>query len=176
MSALALEFLIHTAARSGEVRFAVWKEFDMEEKIWTLPPARMKSFREHCIPLSDRASEILTALYELRTCNYVFPGRLTKGPLSTTALAAQLSRVNADAVDYTVHGFRSSFKDWASEVTHFPNELSEAALAHLTGDAAERAYRRNDVLEKRREMMNAWSRHLNGQLSDNVVPLVRVGT
>ena len=91
-------------------------------------------------------------------------------------MTALLSRMNTDAVDYTVHGFRSAFKDWATEATHFANELSEAALAHLTGDAVERAYRRSDVLEKRREMMNAWSRHLTGQLSDNVVPLVRVGS
>jgi integrase len=164
----ALEFAILTAARSGEVFGALWDEFDLEACIWTVPAARMKAAREHRVPLSARAVEILQEMKQNRLSEFVFPGVKSRRPLSTMALEMVLRRMK---VDVTVHGFRSAFRDWAGETTHFPREVAEAALAHLVGDAVERAYRRGDALKKRRELMDAWAGFLEQQSRSNVVPL-----
>ena len=160
IAARALEFAILTAARSGEVFGASWKEFDLEARVWTVPAARMKAGREHRVPLSARAVEILRGMEQQRLSELVFPGTKPGRPLSVMALEMVLRRMK---VDVTVHGFRSAFRDWAGERTHFPREVAEAALAHLVGDAVERAYRRGDALEKRRELMDAWAQFVEQQ-------------
>jgi integrase len=123
-------------------------------RLWTVPADRMKGGREHRVPLSDRAVAILTAMLALQSSEFVFPGTKAGRPLSVMALEMVLRRAKIDA---TVHGFRSSFRDWTGERTAFPRELAEAALAHLVGDEVERAYRRGDALEKRRALMAAWA-------------------
>ena len=167
IAALALEFTILTAARSGEVRGAKWGELDLEQAIWTVPAARMKAGREHRVPLVPRAVEIIQTVAKLPHDAFISSGQRRGSPLSDMTLAAVLKRMKVPA---TVHGFRSSFKDWANETTSFPNELSEAALAHVTGDKVERAYRRGDALGRRRELMLAWAQYLDAQ-ADNVLPL-----
>jgi integrase len=164
----ALEFAILTAARSGEVFGALWEEFDLEARVWTVPAIRMKAGREHRVPLSARAVEILRQMEQNRLSALVFPGTKPGRPLSVMALEMVLRRMK---LDFTVHGFRSAFRDWAGERTHFPREVAEAALAHLVGDAVERAYRRGDALEKRRKLMDAWSNFLEQQARNNVVLL-----
>jgi integrase len=154
--ARALEFTILTAARSGEVLGARWDEVKFHVALWTVPAARTKGGREHRIPLSRRAIEILEEMQELRRSEFVFPGVKSCKPMSVTTMADQLRRLKVDA---TVHGFRSAFRDWAGERTSFPREVAEAALAHLVGDEVERAYRRGDALEKRRQIMNEWESH-----------------
>ena len=154
VAALALEFLILTAARTGEVLGAKWPEFDLECGIWTVPANRMKASRQHRVPLARRALTILANMQEPRISDFVFPGRDPDQPLSNMALQMVLRRMKVEAV--TVHGFRSSFRDWAGESTHFAREVAEAALAHSIGDETERAYRRGDALEKRRKLMEAW--------------------
>lgn len=156
LAALALEFTILTAARSGEVLGARRKEFDLKERIWTVPASRMKGGQEHRVPLSDRALEIATAIGE---GDFVFPGERRGRPLSPNALNNILSRMEVDA---TVHGFRSSFRDFAGNETHFPREVCEAALAHVIENKAEAAYRRGDALDKRRELMRTWADYCLG--------------
>jgi integrase len=168
MAPRALEFAILTAARSGEVFGASWDEFDLEAGVWIVPAARMKAGRVHRVPLSGRAIEILREMEQKRLSKLVFPGTKPGRPLSVMALEMVLRRMK---VDVTVHGFRSAFRDWAGERTHFPREVAEAALAHLVGDAVERAYRRGDALEKRRELMGAWANFLEQQPHSNVVHL-----
>ena len=172
IGARALEFAILTAARSGEVRGALWAEFNLEAKLWTVPPARMKTGREHRVPLSDRVIRILReAGSSVRNKDaLVFPG-LTGRPMSDMTLSAVLRRMNVDA---TAHGFRSSFRDWAGDQTKFQREVIEAALAHVIGDKAEQAYRRGDALEKRRAIMIAWSRYLEAAPA-NVAVLRQAG-
>ena len=165
IAALAIEFLILTAARSGEVRGATPGELDLKAKIWIVPAARMKAGRE---PMVARAVEIVETMAELPESGFVFPGQKANTPLSDMSLSAVLRRMK---LPVTIHGFRSSFKDWASEATSYPNELSEAALAHITGDKVERAYRRGDALERRRELMEAWARFLTADAAGNVVPM-----
>jgi integrase len=154
-AARALEFLILTAARSGEVLGARWGEFSLERAVWTVPAARMKAGREHRVPLSRRAATILQQMTALRGAegDMVFPGRGGR-PLSNMSMEMLLRRMKVGNV--TVHGFRSSFRDWAAEETPFAREIAEAALAHNVGDATERAYRRGDALERRRELMQSW--------------------
>ena len=156
-SAYALEFLILTAARTGEVTGARWREIDLKQAIWTVPADRMKAGREHRVPLSDRALEILRLVEELRTTpdDFVFPGATQGKGLSQMAMAMMLRQCGRG--DVTVHGFRSAFRDWAAEETSTPREIAEAALAHAVGDATERAYRRGDALAKRRVLMDQWS-------------------
>ena len=155
MSARALEFLILTAARSGEVLEATWDEFDLDAGLWTVPAARMKAGKEHRVPLSKPALAIVKALHEVRISDYVFPGHAKGRPLSNMAFAMLLKRMKAD--QYTPHGFRSAFRDWAGDATSFPRDVAEQALAHRVGDATERAYRRADALDKRRKLMTAWA-------------------
>lgn len=160
VSARALEFLILTAARSGEVRGARWSEFDLQKQIWTVPAERMKAGKEHRVPLTSEAIAIVNRLKPLSNGVHdglVFPGMKGK-PLSDMSLSAVLRRMNIPTSKASVHGFRSSFRDWAGEASTFPRELAEAALAHAVGDAVERAYRRGDALEKRRRMMEVWAK------------------
>jgi integrase len=168
MAAAALEFCILTAARSGEVYGARWEEVDFANKLWTVPAARMKAAREHRVPLSNRAVEILQVLYATRTDDFVFPGQKANSPLSGMAMEMVLRRMNLDGV--TVHGFRSAFRDWAGNETDFARELAEAALAHVIGDKAEQAYRRGDALEKRRTLMDAWATWCEPKADDPSTP------
>jgi integrase len=157
-SALCLRFLILTATRSSEARGATWAEIDLAAKVWAIPGSRMKAKQEHRVPLSDAAVAILTALQALkrRPDGLVFPGGRIGSPLSDVALSKALRAV-ADGV--TVHGMRSTFRDWCAESTNFPREIAEAALAHSNRDKVEAAYSRTDHLEKRRQLMQAWARH-----------------
>lgn len=174
VAALALEFLILNANRSGEVLGARWPEIDRKEKVWTVPAERMKAGVEHRIPLTARTLEILNAAEKVRTSDFVFPGQRRGRPLSSSALEMLLRRMKAGEV--TTHGFRSSFRDWVGEETAFPRDLAEMALAHSVGDATERAYRRGDALEKRRKLMEAWAGFLAGGASDRkVVPMRATG-
>lgn len=156
VGARALEFLILTAARSGEVRGATWAEFDLDNALWTVPKERMKAGKEHRVPLSVRAVKLVKEQEALRHCDYVF-GSPRGGQLSDMTLSAVLRRMEVDAVP---HGFRSTFRDWSSEVSDFPNEVAEMALAHVIPSRVEAAYRRGDLLDKRREMMDAWAKYV----------------
>jgi integrase len=160
VSSMALRFAILTAARTGETIGAVWDEFDLEAKQWTRPAERMKGDREHKAPLSDAALAIVEAMKKVRTSKYVFPGWREKQPLSDMAMLECLRGLRPG---FTVHGFRSSFKDWAGEQTTFPDFLSEMALAHIEGDKARAAYARSDLLERRRELMEAWADYACGK-------------
>jgi integrase len=171
IGALALEFTILTAVRSGEARGAAWDEMDLDAKVWTIPAKRMKAEKPHRVPLSDRAVEIARGMKEQAINGLVFPGQRSGRPLSDMTLAKALK--TAGASEFTVHGFRSSFRDWVSEETHFQREVAEAALAHSVGDAVERAYRRGDALAKRREMMDAWTSFCLAKGGENVVPIKR---
>ena len=163
ISARALEFLILTATRSGEVRQATRDEFDLDAAVWTIPAGRMKAGREHRIPLSARAVELVRAcepLSELSADKIAFPG-LRGRPLSDASLSKVLRSMELPKEVATVHGFRSSFRDWAGEESDHQREIIEAALAHVVGDQTERAYRRKDALEKRRVLMDDWSDFLD---------------
>lgn len=171
VAALALEFLILTASRSGEVLGARWCEVDMASKVWSIPASRMKAGREHRVPLCARAMQILEEVRPLvgdgvEHRSAIFPTFEQGQPLSSMALAMLLRRMK---VECTVHGFRSSFRDWAGEASNFPREIAEAALAHTIGDATERAYRRGDALEKRRKLMEAWAGYLIAKPKDGNV-------
>lgn len=171
IAARALEFLILTAARSGEVLEATWSEFDLDAELWTVPAHRMKAGKEHRVPLSPRALAIVKALHETRHSDFVFPGYARGRPLSNMAFVMLMRRMKADA--YTPHGFRSGFRDWAGDCTSFPRDVAEQALAHRVGDATERAYRRADALEKRRKLMMAWADYCGTVKGGNVIPLAR---
>jgi integrase len=172
VAAMALEFAILTAARSGEVYRSQWSEIDQDAKVWTVPAARMKAAREHRVPLSKRVLQIIGALAEAKTCDYVFPSPRGRRPLSHVAMAKVMDRLGVDGP--TVHGFRSAFRDWCGEATAFPREIAEAALAHVIGDKAEQAYRRGDALEKRRKLMDAWAAYCEPKATDEkVTPLRR---
>jgi integrase len=151
-AALALEFVILTASRSGEVVGAKWDEVDLDKAIWTIPAVRMKAAKEHRVPLSPRAVEILESLKPLES-EWLFPGA-KGGKLSGMAMAMLLRRMKQDC---TVHGFRSGFRDWAAECTAYAHEVCEMALAHTIGNKAEAAYRRGDLFEKRRRLMADWA-------------------
>jgi integrase len=165
---LAFEFLILTATRTGEVLGAKWREVDFEQKTWTIPGERMKAARRHVVPLPERCLHILARAKELSGGGeYVFPGRSTDKPLSNMVFLMTLRRMG---LSITTHGFRSSFRDWASERTSFPREVCEQALAHTVKDKTEAAYRRGDLLEKRRELMASWAAFATGAPAD-VIPL-----
>jgi integrase len=157
MAALALEFLILTATRTGEVIGAMWPEIDLAAAVWTIPPDRMKAGKEHRVPLSKPALAVLKRLPKSEPAAFVFPGGKVGKPLSNMALLALLERMKRG--DLTVHGFRSTFRDWAAERTNFPREVAEHALAHSLPDKVEAAYRRSDLFDKRRQMMDAWARY-----------------
>jgi len=169
VAARALEFTILTATRSGEVLGARWEEIDLDRGVWTVPPQRMKGGRELRVPLSGRALEILRAMHEVRSGEFVFPGQRANKPLSHMAMEMMLRRMKIEGA--TVHGFRSAFRDWAGNETGYPRELIETALAHVIGDKAEQAYRRSDALEKRRDLMAAWAAYC--AKTNTVVPLRR---
>lgn len=164
MAARALELTIYCAGRSGEVLGANWEEIDLDNAVWTIPRERMKAGRPHRVPISRPALALLKTLSEARISEFVFPGQKTARPLSNMAMEMQLRRMKHN--DITVHGFRSSFRDWAGEATVFPRELAEAALAHVVGDQTERAYRRGDALQRRRELMEAWAAFLTKRPED----------
>ena len=168
VAAHALEFAILTAARSGEVLGVRWGEIDLERKVWIVPADRMKAGREHRVPLSDRAVAIIEAMAKLGGEGFVFQGPKPKAPLSSMAISMLLRRMKAGV---TVHGFRSTFRDWASEATAFPHEVCEMALAHSIGNKAEAAYRRGDLFDKRRKLMEAWDRYCSSPRSSKVVPI-----
>ncbi|MEW5686619.1 MAG: integrase arm-type DNA-binding domain-containing protein [Pseudomonadota bacterium] len=155
-SAKALEFTILTAARTSETLKAKWCEFDLERRLWTIPAERMKAGREHRVPLTDAAVRALGQ--PGGPGEWVFPGTKRQSPLSNMTMTAVLKRMGRN--DITVHGFRSTFRDWAGETSDHPREVVEAALAHIVGDATERAYRRGDALPKRRRLMADWERFL----------------
>lgn len=169
MSAPALEFTILTAARSVETYAARWSEIDFAKAVWKVPGIRMKGGEGHEVPLCQRVVDILQPLYETRTSKYVFPGEKPGRHLSSAAMDALLTRMGEDA--YTVHGFRSSFRDWVGEITNFPRDLAEIALAHKVGDETEQAYRRGSALLKRRKMMQAWAAYCERSRPANVVEL-----
>jgi integrase len=169
LAAQAFELCILTAARSGEILGMRWAEVDLDKKIWTLPANRMKAGREHRVPLSSRGVEILRKLHKLRSGDFVFPGQARNKPLSNMAMEMVLRRMKLEKV--TVHGFRSSFRDWAGNVSSFPREIVETALAHVIGDKAEQAYRRSDALEKRRKLMEAWAAYCEPKVSANIIEI-----
>ena len=171
LAARALEFVILTAARSGEVLGARWSEVDWERKVWTVPRERMKAGAGHEVPLSAAAVELLLVLAQTRLNEHLFPGQAGDGRLCNSSLSAVLRRMKL--ADVTVHGFRSAFRDWAGDETHFAREVAETALAHKVGDAVERAYRRGSALEKRRQLMQAWSDYCSKPKAGNVVQFNR---
>jgi integrase len=154
---LALELLVLSAARSGEIRGATFSEFDLTIGEWRIPAHRMKGYREHVVPLSERAIEIVRGRRPLSSENeLVFPSSLKGGQLSDMAFTMVLRRMKLQA---TVHGFRSSFRDWCSEETNYPREVCEMALAHAIEDKVEAAYRRGFLVSKRRQLMLEWERY-----------------
>jgi integrase len=170
-AALALELCILTATRSGEILNSKWTEFDLVKAIWTIPAIRMKAGHEHRIPLTARVLAILKSLHKLPHSDHVFPGNARGKPLSPQVMRLLLKRMNR--ADITVHGFRSTFRDWASEQTSFPHETCEHALAHRISDKAEAAYRRGDQFEKRRKLMEAWATFCEPRKSAKIVPMKR---
>lgn len=172
-AARALEVTILTALRSGEVLGALWPEFDLQAKVWTVPKERMKGGREHKVPLSNRVIEIVESLP--RDGKFVFAGSRPDRPLNVAAMLRVISRMKRSGI--TTHGFRSSFRDWASETTNHPNHVVEMALAHAIGDDVEAAYRRGDLLAKRTTLMQDWADYCarSPSAGDNVVPLRKLG-
>ena len=166
LTVLALEFLVLTAARVGEVRFATWREIDTDAATWTVPAERMKAGREHRVPLSARAFEILSEArkHSIGRTDLMFPGRTGK-PLGERSMLQVLDRLGIDA---TAHGFRSSFRVWAAERTNIPREVCEAALAHTITNKAEAAYQRSDLFDRRRDLMNRWAAFLSDKPADVV--------
>lgn len=157
MTALALQFIILTCARAGEALQARWSEMDLEAKVWTVPAPKMKGGKQHRVPLTDAALAILERVQPLAPGRHdalVFPGPGIR-PMGSEALEALRKRMGAGA--YTTHGFRSAFRDWAGEMTDAPREIAEGCLAHEVGNAVERAYRRGDALEKRRQLLHRWA-------------------
>lgn len=169
LAARALELLILTACRSGEVLKAEWTEVNFDDALWIIPKERMKAKRDHRIPLSEKAVSILKPLYATRTSNLIFQGQKAGKPLSSHSMIMLMRRLKSD--QFTVHGFRSTFRDWCGDKTTFPREIAEAALAHQVGSEVEQAYRRSDALEKRRQLMQAWSDYCIGTETGNVVKL-----
>lgn len=179
MSARALEFTILTAVRSGETLGAKWPEFDLKAAVWTIPGERTKTGAKHAVPLSKRALAILADLAKRHhRGDFAFPGEPRRGnredlehgrPLSEMAMLMLMRRLKVG--DFTVHGFRSAFRDWCGDETNFPREVAESALGHKVGNEVERAYRRSDALEKRRKLMQAWADYLAASKGGNIVKL-----
>lgn len=171
LSARALEFLILTGTRSTEGRGVLWSEIDLQARVWTIPGERMKAKKAHRVPLSDAAMAVLEPLHEVKGDDdlFVFPKMGGEGFVSEAALRNLMGRMGAG--EWTIHGFRSTLRDWAGEATNFARDVAEMALAHKVGDETERAYRRGDALEKRRALMQAWADFCSSKTSDNVVLL-----
>jgi integrase len=167
LGARALEFTILTAARSGETRGATWDEVDFETRTWTIPASRMKTGREHRVPLAKEAMELLKALPRIDDSLLVFPSPTTARELSDMTLTKVLK--DLEVTNATVHGFRSSFRDWCAESTKTPREVAEAALSHLTGNQVEAAYARSDLFVKRRALMDRWGRFCCSTPAEKVV-------
>jgi integrase len=169
VSARALLFTILTACRTGEVIAATWAEIDLEQAVWTIPAVRMKAKREHRVPLSAQALALLNSLPRVMGVDHIFPG--ARSGLSNMAM---LKLLNSMRTGMTVHGFRSTFRDWVSDATNFSGEIAEQALAHTIRNSTEAAYRRGDLLERRRELMQAWADYVGGsQHTKNVLPMRR---
>jgi integrase len=177
ISALALRFAILTSARTGEVIGARWSEIDMGEAVWTVPSGRMKAAREHRVPLSEAALDVLCEIVKLRPNSkidgFVFPGGKPGRALSSMALLMLLRRMGRS--DLTAHGFRSTFRDWCAEATNYPREVAEAALAHTLRDKTEAAYQRGDLMEKRRQLMAEWATFCGRPSATGEVVLLRTG-
>lgn len=181
IAARALEFTILTAARTGEVIHATWGELDLDAKVWTVPSERMKAGREHRVPLSEAAVAVLERVLPLAlqrdgkpaSAAPVFPGPRRALPMSDTVMLTLLTRMKRD--DSTVHGFRSTFSDWCAERTAFPREVVEMALAHAIENAVEAAYRRGDLFDKRRQLMEAWARFCTMPAAAGEVVSIRAG-
>jgi integrase len=175
IAARALEAVIFTAARTSEIIGARWDEIEFEAKLWTIPATRMKAGKEHRVPLAEPMLAILESMKTIRLGDFVFPGGKAGKPLSNMAMAMVVRRLGRG--DLTVHGFRSTFRDWAAECTNFPREVAEMALAHTLSDKVEAAYRRGDLFEKRRQLMEAWAKHCTtarvNKTSNNVVSIAR---
>jgi integrase len=171
MAARCLEFTILTAARRGEARFATWDEIDFEAKTWTVPAARMKSGREHRVPLSKPALALLKDLWAIRRGETIFHG-MRSGPVAGITVL-MLAKQIGGAI--TIHGMRSAFRDWAAEQTNFPREVAEMALAHAVGDAVERAYARTDLFERRRKLMEAWAAYCGKSVLPHTGRVVSIG-
>ena len=169
IAARALEFTILTATRTSETLNAQYSEFDLENNLWVLPPHRMKSGRAHSVPLSPRATDIIKEMGLAPVSSFVFPGNKPARPLSNMSMSMLLRRMGHDTV--TVHGFRSTFRDWAGDFTSYPREVAEAALSHSIGNTVERSYRRKNALEKRRGLMNSWALFCLNADHSKVVPL-----
>jgi integrase len=169
VSAQALEFCILTAARTGETVGAQWSEINFETRLWTVPAERMKNGRAHVVPLSDRAVELLQQLPRVVGCNFLFPGARLKEPIGRMAMLEVLRGMRP----VTVHGFRSTFRDWCGDCTNFPRDVVEAALAHRIENKVEAAYRRGTAVEKRRQLMTEWARFLAKPIAagGKVIPL-----
>ena len=168
VAARALEFITLSAARSGEALGATWDEIDLDARVWTVPGARMKAGKEHKIPLSDAAMAALRAMRSVRTSDYVFPGQRTGRPLRS----GTVWKLAQSVAGVSVHGLRSSFRDWAAERTNFQREVCEMALAHAIPNAVEAAYRRGDLFDKRRKLMDAWAEFCGKpQSGGKVVPI-----
>jgi integrase len=171
ISSQCLAFAILTASRSGEARGARWNEIDLAACVWAVPPVRMKAGRPHRVPLSDPAMAILRAMqpHQRAADSLVFPGGVVGKPLSDVALNKALAAAGGAA--FTVHGLRSTFRDWAAEATGTPREVAEAALAHTNRDKVEAAYLRGDHFDRRRVLMAAWAAHCLREPGANVVLL-----
>lgn len=175
VAALALELTVLTATRTSEVLGAQWAEFDLDAGLWTIPAERMKARKEHRVALSKRALAIVKELEAAQTSPLVFPGQRPGKPLSNMAMLMLLGRMGKRGT-LTAHGFRSSFSDWASEVSPYSSGLRESVLAHTIGNKAEAAYRRGDALEKRRALMEAWAQWCEPKASGNAVAFGKSGT
>jgi len=172
IAARALEFLVLAAARTGEIIGAKPDEINAKDRTWTIPPERMKARKTHRVPLSDRALAIIEKMKPLGNGDYIFPGHKKGKHLSNGAMLALLERMGRGSI--TPHGFRSCFRDWAAEQTSYAREVAEMSLAHTIGDKVEAAYRRGDLVEKRRRLMDAWAKYCNAppaKTEDRVVPL-----
>jgi integrase len=170
VSARALEFLILTAARTGEAIGTRWSEFDLDAKVWTVPASRMKAGRDHRVPLSEAAMAILLEQQGADESRCVFS--VSDVPLSNMALLMTLRRMKRS--DLTVHGFRSTFRDWAAECTNYSREVAEAAIAHAVGDKVEAAYRRGNLFQTRRGLMNAWAAYCEFKANEGPNNLVQL--
>lgn len=157
VAARCLEFTILTVVRSGSARGALWSEFDFDKKIWTVPATRMKTGKTYRVPLSAEVIALLKRMKKQSVNEFVFPGIRAGKPLTDNALGKALEK--AGGGEYTTHGFRSTFRDWATEVAHVPREIAEAAMSHAVGDAVERSYARSDALQRRHTLMEEWAEY-----------------